>query len=111
ALITFILLGVTVHGANGVVDTAATDTIRVQLLVWIFVMRVMMVITSAASYGIIAAAGRAMWATADKIHFETPLTALVWVTSIISMAVTFIVSWIIIPDLHGDTTLWWKLSL
>ena len=99
ALITFILLGV------------PNPKIQVQLLVWIFVMRIMMLITSAASYFInnVFASGR--YRNSDEMNFEAPLTSLVWITSIISIVATFIVSKLIIPDLGGDTSLWWKLSL
>ncbi|HET9743438.1 MAG TPA: sodium-translocating pyrophosphatase [Terriglobales bacterium] len=99
ALITFILL-------------AVPDTkIQVQLLVWIFVMRIMMLITSAASYFIndLFASGR--YKNSENMNFEAPLTSLVWITSIVSIIATFIVSKLTIPDLGGNSTLWWKLSL
>jgi K(+)-stimulated pyrophosphate-energized sodium pump len=98
ALITFILLAVT--------DT----TVQTQLLVWIFVMRVLMVITSAVAYFLNAAIASAKYKLADKMNFEAPLTSLVWITSILSVAVTFVVSRVLIPQLGGDTTMWWKLS-
>ena len=98
ALITFILLGV------------RGDTVQVQLLVWIFVMRIMMIIASAASYFINDAIAKARYGNADKMNFEAPLTSLVWITSIVSVVLTFIVSQLTIPALGGDTTLWWKLS-
>ncbi len=98
ALITFILLAVT--------DPA----VQVQLLVWIFVMRVLMVITSAVSYFINEAFAKARFGSADKMNFEAPLTSLVWLTSILSVAVTYAVSYVLIPSLGGDTTMWWKLS-
>lgn len=98
ALISFILLAV-----NG-------DALRVQLLVWIFVMRVMMVISSGLSYFINAAVAKSRYGTAQHMNFEAPLTSLVWLTSLISVAATYVVSYLIIPELNGDTTLWWKLS-
>ena len=97
ALITFIMLAV---------PEAAT---QVQLLVWIFVMRIMMVIASGASYLINHAMAKARYANATKMNFEAPLTMLVWLTSIVSVVATYLVSWILIADL-GDGTLWWKLS-
>jgi K(+)-stimulated pyrophosphate-energized sodium pump len=97
ALITFIMLAV---------PEAAT---QVQLLVWIFVMRIMMVIASGGSYLINEAITKARYATATKMNFEAPLTQLVWLTSIVSVTATYAVSWVLIPDL-GDGTLWWKLS-
>jgi len=99
ALITFILLGVT------------GEATQVQLLVWIFVMRIMMVIASAASYFINDAIAKAKYRNADKMNFEAPLTSLVWITSIISVIVTFVTSYLTIPTLGGDTSLWWKLSI
>jgi K(+)-stimulated pyrophosphate-energized sodium pump len=98
ALITFILLAV---------PAAAT---QVKLLVWIFVMRVMMIIASAGSYLINDVIARARYANATRMNFEAPLTTLVWLTSIVSVILTFIVSRILIPDL-GDGTLWWKLGI
>ncbi len=97
ALITFIVLAV------------KEPTVQVQLLVWIFVMRIMMIIASGASYLINAAIARARYANADRMNFEAPLTFLVWLTSIVSVVLTFVVSRLIIPTL-GDGTLWWKLS-
>ncbi|HEV7680887.1 MAG TPA: sodium-translocating pyrophosphatase [Pyrinomonadaceae bacterium] len=99
ALITFILLGV------------RGTTVQVQLLVWIFVMRIMMIIASAASYFINDAIAKARFRNADKMNFESPLTSLVWITSLLSVAVTFIISYLTIPVLSNDSTLWWKLSM
>jgi K(+)-stimulated pyrophosphate-energized sodium pump len=98
ALITFILLAV---------PAAAT---QVKLLVWIFVMRVMMIIASAGSYLINDVIARARYANVTRMNFEAPLTSLVWLTSIVSVILTFIVWRILIPDL-GDGTLWWKLGI
>jgi K(+)-stimulated pyrophosphate-energized sodium pump len=98
ALITFILLGV------------ADATVQVQLLVWIFVMRIMMVVASALSYFVNEAITKARYASASQMNFEQPLTALVWITSVISIALTYVVSYLMIPDLGNDTTLWWKLA-
>jgi K(+)-stimulated pyrophosphate-energized sodium pump len=97
ALITFIMLAV---------PQAAT---QVQLLVWIFVMRVMMIIASGASYLLNEAIAKARYGNATKMNFEAPLTSLVWLTSIVSVVLTFIVSYMLIADL-GDGTLWWKLG-
>ena len=102
ALITFILLGV--RGANG-------PEIQVQLLVWIFVMRVMMLVASAVSYFLNEAIAKARYANSDDMNFETPLTSLVWITSFVSIALTFIASKLIIPVLGGDASLWWKISI
>lgn len=105
ALISFILLAISEKTAG-----AGYQTLQVQLLVWIFVMRIMMVIASAASYYINEAWTRSKYVGAAKMDFEMPLTRLVWLTSIISIIATYFVSWIIVPSLLDDTTLWWKLS-
>jgi K(+)-stimulated pyrophosphate-energized sodium pump len=97
ALITFIVLAV------------ADPTVQIQLLVWIFVMRVMMIVTSAVSYWINEIFAKARYATVDKMNFEAPLTSLVWLTSGISIVVTFIASKLLVNTL-GDGTLWWKLA-
>src|SRR6202048_1116326 len=98
ALITFILLGV--H------DPA----VKIQLLVWIFVMRIMMLVSSAASYFINEAIAKAKYANSDDMNFESPLTSLVWITSIVSIVLTYVVSSLIIPTLGGDSSQWWKLA-
>ena len=98
ALITFILLGV------------KDPAIQVQLLVWIFVMRIMMLVASALAYFINSAIAKARFGNADQMNFETPLTWLVWLTSIVSIIATYIVSSLIIPNLGGDTSQWWKLA-
>src|SRR5206468_8723737 len=78
-------------------------------LVWIFVMRIMMIVASGLSYFVDEAMAKARYAGVDKMNFEAPLTSLVWLTSIVSVVITYIVSYLLIPDL-GDGTLWWKLS-
>ena len=97
ALITFILLAV------------KDPTTQVQLLVWIFVMRVAMLVSSAGAYFINGAIAKSKYAGKDEMDFEAPLTSLVWLTSIVSIIVTFIVTYYMIPTL-GDGTLWWKLA-
>ncbi|MGA3371645.1 MAG: sodium-translocating pyrophosphatase [Terracidiphilus sp.] len=97
ALITFILLAV--HDPK----------IQVQLLVWIFVMRVAMLVSSSGAYFLNGLIAKVKYASADEMDFEAPLTSLVWITSILSIVLTFIVSKLMIPDL-GDGTLWWKLA-
>jgi K(+)-stimulated pyrophosphate-energized sodium pump len=98
ALISFIVLAI------------SNQTVQVQLLVWIFVMRVMMIIASGVSYLLNDAWARASFGNATTMNFEVPLTRLVWLTSIVSVALTYVVSSLLIPDLGGDPTLWWKLS-
>ena len=97
ALITFILLAV------------AVLTVQIQLLVWIFVMRIMMVITSVVSYGINELFTKMKYQNVETMNAERPLTNLIWLTSVISIGVTYLISYLIIPDL-GDGTLWWKLA-
>jgi K(+)-stimulated pyrophosphate-energized sodium pump len=97
ALITFIILAV--HDP---------DT-QVKLLVWLFSMRIMMVIASGASYLINEAIAKARYGDVARMNFEAPLTSLVWLTSIVSVALTYVVSHLLIADL-GDGDLWWKLA-
>ncbi len=97
ALIVFIMLAV------------ADPAIQIQLLVWIFMMRIMMVLTSIGAYAVNQVRARAKYENADTMDFESPLTWLVWITSGISIAVTYLVSGLLIYNL-GDGTLWWKLA-
>jgi K(+)-stimulated pyrophosphate-energized sodium pump len=97
ALISFILLAV------------PSQVVQVQLIVWIFAMRIMMIVASGLSYLLNEAIQRARYADAVKMDFEAPLTFLVWLTSIVSVVITYVVSYLLIADL-GDGTLWWKLS-
>ena len=98
ALITFILLAV------------PNPKVQVQLLVWLFVMRIMMLVSSALSYFVNGAIAKARFANVDDMNFEAPLTSLVWLTSIVSIAATYVVSYLIIPVLGYDSTQWWKLA-
>ncbi|MBK7874650.1 MAG: sodium-translocating pyrophosphatase [Planctomycetes bacterium] len=98
ALISFILLAV------------PNPAVQVALIVWLFAMRVLMVVASAVSYWINEAISKAKYGNADHFDFEAPLTFLVWLTSIVSIVVTFVASYLLIPDLGGDPSLWWKLS-
>jgi K(+)-stimulated pyrophosphate-energized sodium pump len=97
ALISFILLAV--HDPK----------IQVQLLVWIFVMRIMMIFASGLSYLLNGVWAKATYGDAVTMNFEHPLTTLVWLTSIVSVVITYAVSYLLIPNL-GDGSLWWKLS-
>ncbi|HBW22463.1 MAG: sodium-translocating pyrophosphatase [Elusimicrobia bacterium GWA2_56_46] len=114
ALITFILLAVSpeVFMKGGLTEEAAgaaARTTQIQLLVWIFVMRIGMIVTSAFSYRLNGLITRAMYGSAKKFNFEHPLTMLVWLTSFVSIAMTYLLSYLLVPEL-GDGTLWWKLS-
>jgi K(+)-stimulated pyrophosphate-energized sodium pump len=98
ALISFILVAVT------------SPIVQVQLLVWIFVMRVMMIVASGLSYLLNEAWSKASFGTATTMNFETPLTRLVWLTSIVSVIITYAASHWLIADLGGNPDLWWQLS-
>ncbi len=97
ALITFILLAV------------RDPQTQLYLLVWLFAMRVMMIVSSGVSYLVNEAMTKAKYAEATRMNFEAPLTVLVWLTSIVSIVMTYVISLVLIKDL-GDGTLWWKLS-
>jgi K(+)-stimulated pyrophosphate-energized sodium pump len=98
ALITFILLGV------------KDPSVQVQLLVWIFVMRVMMLVSSSLSYFLNGAIAKAKYGSSSEMNFEAPLTSLVWITSLVSIALTYLISYYTIPTLGTDGSQWWKLS-
>ncbi|HMD40031.1 MAG TPA: sodium-translocating pyrophosphatase [Candidatus Acidoferrum sp.] len=98
ALITFILLAV------------KDPKVQVQLLVWIFVMRIMMLVSSAGAYFINGFIANAKYGNADKMNYEAPLTSLVWITSVVSIALTYGISYLIIPTLGTDASQWWKLA-
>ncbi|HMN42325.1 MAG TPA: sodium-translocating pyrophosphatase [Phycisphaerales bacterium] len=89
---------------------AAVGTVQVQLLVWIFMMRIIMVVASAVSYFVNQTISKAKFGGSSRFNFETPLTSLVFITSAVSITLTYIASYILIPSINGDTSLWWKLS-
>ena len=102
ALISFIVLAV--HDVN----------VQVQLLTWIFVMRIFMIITSIVSFWINGAMSKAKYSHVDDLDFEKPLTSLVWITSILSIIVTFAISYLTIKDIQYNglpTNLWIILSI
>jgi K(+)-stimulated pyrophosphate-energized sodium pump len=98
ALITFIMLAVT------------QPVVQVQLLVWIFSMRVMMIIASGIGYFVNGAIAKSKYSELSKFNYEAPLTTLVWLTSVLCIVLTYVVSAFMIPDLAGDSSLWWKLA-
>jgi K(+)-stimulated pyrophosphate-energized sodium pump len=102
ALISFVLLAIPVGPGQAVLQAS--------LIVWLFVMRILMVIASGLSYGLNEVIAKARYGNSDHFDFEAPLTFLVWLTSIVSIGITFAASYLLIPDLGGDPTLWWKLS-
>lgn len=99
ALISFILLAVT-----------GGEMMQTQLLVWIFAMRILMIITSLAAFYINGAISKARYSNKEDMDFEVPLTNLVWITSLLSIVVTFAASYFLIPELGGNTNMWWILS-
>jgi K(+)-stimulated pyrophosphate-energized sodium pump len=107
--------GFETYGVTGValitfiIEAVRDTTVQVELLVWIFAMRIMMIVASGLSYYVNEAIAKGKYGDVDKMNFEAPLTSLVWLTSIVSVVITYIVSYFLIPDL-GDGTLWWKLS-
>ncbi|HZN97721.1 MAG TPA: sodium-translocating pyrophosphatase, partial [Gemmatimonadales bacterium] len=98
ALISFIVLAV------------ADTSIQAQLLVWIFLMRVMMVLASGFSYLISNGVSRSRYGSGTRFNFEAPLTQLVWLTSIVSVVLTYLLSYVFIPNIGGNPDLWWQLS-
>ena len=108
ALISFILLAV--GGTTLGMNPELTGNIQTALLVWIFVMRILMVITSVVAFWINGFISDVLFGNKEDIDFETPLTNLVWITSILSIIVTYIVSKIMIPDINGNPNMWWILA-
>ena len=108
--------GFETYGVTGValisfiLGAVRSPTVQVQLLIWLFSMRILMIIASALSYFVNAAIAKAKYQNASKMNFEAPLTSLVWLTSVVSVVLTYLVSKLLIPDVAGDTTLWWKLA-
>ena len=108
--------GFETYGVTGValivfiLEAVHDPVVQIQLLVWIFSMRVMMVISSAVGYFVNMAIAKARFGQASKFNFETPLTTLVWLTSLLSIGLTYIVSALMIPHLAGDDSVWWKLA-
>ncbi len=111
ALISFIVLGAGMMYANNgdLVLMANGIDIQARLIVWIFAMRLLMILTSIVSYWINNSVAKCLFGNKKAFNFETPLTALIWLTSVISILVTFGVSYVMIGDM--DENLWWKLSV
>lgn len=111
ALISFIVLGAgMMYNADGKLELMANGIdIQARLIVWIFTMRVLMIITSLIAYWINAKVSKLIYGNKETFDFEKPLTSLIWITSLISIAVTFGVSYVMVGDMGAD--LWWKLSI
>src|SRR5499433_2987929 len=108
--------GFETYGVTGValisfiLGAVRSPTVQVQLLIWLFSMRILMIIASALSYFVNGIIAKAKYENASKMNFEAPLTSLVWLTSGVSVVLTYFLSKLLIPDVAGDTTLWWKLA-
>lgn len=114
ALISFIVLAIDFNLLN--IFPSESEALRFQstLIVWIFSMRILMIFTSVIAYWINNIIAKARFKNAESFNFETPLTNLVWITSILSIIVTYIVSYLLIGSLDTsagpETDLWWKLA-
>jgi K(+)-stimulated pyrophosphate-energized sodium pump len=114
ALIAFIVLAIN-FGTLGIFPTKdAALLFQSHLLVWIFVMRILMIVTSLVAYYVNLAWSKVRYGKADKINFETPLINLIWMTSIISIIMTYIATYFMLGHITIGTTvvagLWWKLA-
>ena len=98
ALIAFIMLG------------AKNDDVKLQLIVWLFAVRVAMLVAAVLGYYVNEAISRARFGKAREFNFESPLTSLVWITAAVTIAVTYPVTYLLLSNLGGDPTLWWKLA-
>ncbi len=110
ALISFIVLGAgMMYAPNGDLTLIPGGVdLQARLIVWIFTMRVVMIITSMFSYWLNNRVSKAIFGNREAFNFETPLTSLIWITSIVSIVVTYGVSYVMIGDMGAD--LWWKLA-
>src|SRR3989441_3862744 len=95
---------------------AASPAITATLIIWLFVMRSLMIVTSLVSYFVNEAISKAKFGGKKDFDFEAPLTHLVWITSAISIAITFIASKLLLGDFQGadglaQPDLWWVLSI
>lgn len=89
---------------------ATNPTLCATLIVWLFAMRILMVLTSVLSYWVNNVLSQSIWGTAKDFNLEHPLTNLVWLTSLISIAATYAASWALLAPLPGHAGLWWILS-
>ncbi|HNS18150.1 MAG TPA: sodium-translocating pyrophosphatase [Bacteroidales bacterium] len=114
ALISFIVLAINFGTLSIFPDQQAALRFQSNLIVWIFMMRILMIVTSLAAYYLNLGLAKVRFGKADKFNFETPLSNLVWITSILSIIVTYIVSYLLIGDITIGTavvtSLWWKLA-
>jgi K(+)-stimulated pyrophosphate-energized sodium pump len=109
ALVSFILLAI---GGDALgINAELTSSLQVKLLVWIFAMRILMIITSVLAFYINNFISSMKYEGKEDLDFEAPLTNLVWITSVLSIIVTFVASYFLIPSLNGNTNMWWILSL
>ena len=108
--------GFETYGVTGValivfiLQAVHNPAVQIQLLVWIFVMRIAMLVSAAAAYFINGIIAKAKYQNVDEMNFEAPLTSLVWITSFVSIALTYVISYFIIPQLGDDSAQWWKLA-
>src|SRR6478609_6883954 len=89
---------------------AASPALCATLIVWLFAMRILMVLTSLVSYWINDAIAKAIWGNAKDFNLEHPLTNLVWITSLVSIGVTYAATYLLLGKLDGQPGLWWVLS-
>jgi len=113
ALISFIVLAAGMHiGADGGISMSVfAPELQARLITWIFAMRILMIITSVVSYGINGLIAKAKYGESKSFDFEKPLTSLIWITSIISILVTFAVSYYMLPSTQFGHNIWWELSV
>lgn len=113
ALISFIVLAAGYYFTSDGSLAAHTyaPELQARLITWIFAMRILMIITSVFSYGINGLLARIRYGKSKEFDFEKPLTGLIWITSIISIAVTFGVSYYMLPAVQFGPNIWWQMSV
>lgn len=113
ALISFIVLaaGMMISPDGAISEYIWAQELQAKLITWIFVMRILMIITSLVSYGINGFISKKLYGKLQSFDFEKPLTSLIWITSIVSIAVTFIISYYMLPVYEFGTNIWWEMSV
>lgn len=110
ALISFIALavGMQMSPEGGLVKVAGGEAVQSRLIIWIFLMRILMIVASIVSYAVNQAVTKGMFGNKDQFDFEFPLTSLVWVTSLVSIGITYLVSYAFLAEMGG--TVWCRLA-
>ena len=113
ALISFIVLaaGMTMTADGAISAQVWAPELQARLITWIFTMRILMIITSVVAYALNGVIAKKIYGEKKSFDFEAPLTSLIWLTSLISILVTFGVSCIMLPQESFGPKIWWEMSV